>query len=41
MSVESSRTCLVVMYRYVRDTAATAFPEIYALTRSSFERQLD
>jgi peptidoglycan/xylan/chitin deacetylase (PgdA/CDA1 family) len=41
MSVETSRTCLVVMYHYVRDSAATAFPNIRALTPSYFEHQLD
>ena len=34
-------TCLVVMYHYVRDSAATAFPDIRALTPDLFERQLD
>ena len=34
-------TCLVVMYHYVRDSAATRFPGIRALAPSRFERQLD
>ena len=34
-------TCLVVMYHYVRDSAATPFPGIRALAPSLFERQLD
>jgi peptidoglycan/xylan/chitin deacetylase (PgdA/CDA1 family) len=33
--------CLVAMYHYVRDTAATPFPEIRALPPAVFERQLD
>ena len=34
-------TCLVVMYHYVRDSAATAFPDIRALAPDLFDRQLD
>lgn len=34
-------SCLVVMYHYVRDSAATAFPDIRALTSDLFDRQLD
>jgi peptidoglycan/xylan/chitin deacetylase (PgdA/CDA1 family) len=41
MSTGTPRTCLVVMYHYVRDSAATAFPDIRAMTPSFFERQLD
>jgi peptidoglycan/xylan/chitin deacetylase (PgdA/CDA1 family) len=41
MNAEPLRTCLVVMYHYVRDSAATAFPDIRALTPAYFERQLD
>lgn len=37
----SPRTCLVVMYHYVRDSAATAFPDIRALAPALFEQQLD
>jgi len=37
----SGHTCLVVMYHYVRDSAATAFPEIRALAPELFARQLD
>jgi peptidoglycan/xylan/chitin deacetylase (PgdA/CDA1 family) len=33
--------CLVVMYHYVRDSRATAFPEIRALAPDLFRRQLD
>jgi len=36
-----SGSCLAVMYHYVRDTAATAFPAIRALPPDMFERQLD
>ena len=36
-----SGSCLAVMYHYVRDTAATAFPAIRALPPAMFERQLD
>ena len=36
-----SGSCLVVMYHYVRDSAATRFPGIRALTTDRFERQLD
>jgi len=41
MSAGTTRTCLVVMYHYVRDSAATAFPNIRAMTPSFFDRQLD
>ena len=34
-------SCLVVMYHYVRDAAATAFPGIRALSPDTFQRQLD
>ncbi len=34
-------SCLVVMYHYVRETAATPFPDIRALAPSLFDRQLD
>ncbi len=34
-------TCLVVMYHYVRDTAATRFPDIRALAPELFAQQLD
>jgi peptidoglycan/xylan/chitin deacetylase (PgdA/CDA1 family) len=34
-------SCLVVMYHYVRDSAATPFPDIRALVPDLFERQLD
>jgi len=34
-------TCLVVMYHYVRDAAATPFPEIRALPPAAFSQQLD
>lgn len=37
----SDRTCLVVMYHYVRDTTATAFPDIRALAPELFAQQLD
>jgi peptidoglycan/xylan/chitin deacetylase (PgdA/CDA1 family) len=37
----SDRTCLAVMYHYVRDTTATPFPEIRALPPAMFEQQLD
>jgi peptidoglycan/xylan/chitin deacetylase (PgdA/CDA1 family) len=37
----SASTCLVVMYHYVRDSAATAFPAIRALPPALFEQQLD
>jgi peptidoglycan/xylan/chitin deacetylase (PgdA/CDA1 family) len=36
-----SGSCLAVMYHYVRETAATAFPAIRALPPAMFERQLD
>lgn len=35
------QSCMVVMYHYVRDTAATPFPDIRALAPAFFERQLD
>jgi len=35
------RSCLAVMYHYVRDSSATAFPDIRALTPDLFTRQLD
>jgi len=34
-------SCLVVMYHYVRDSAATPFPDIRALAPDLFDRQLD
>jgi peptidoglycan/xylan/chitin deacetylase (PgdA/CDA1 family) len=34
-------SCLIVMYHYVRDAAATAFPAIRALPPAMFEQQLD
>ncbi len=34
-------TCMVVMYHYVRDSAATALPAIRALHPALFEQQLD
>jgi peptidoglycan/xylan/chitin deacetylase (PgdA/CDA1 family) len=37
----SDRSCLVVMYHYVRDTADTPFPAIRALPVDLFSRQLD
>jgi peptidoglycan/xylan/chitin deacetylase (PgdA/CDA1 family) len=37
----SASTCMVVMYHYVRDAAATPFPEIRALSPALFEQQLD
>ncbi|HXH24770.1 MAG TPA: polysaccharide deacetylase family protein [Vicinamibacterales bacterium] len=36
-----THACLVVMYHYVRDSAATPFPEIRALPPALFEQQLD
>lgn len=36
-----SRTCLAVMYHYVRDSVATEFPGIRALAPSLFAQQLD
>ncbi|MGE3274298.1 MAG: polysaccharide deacetylase family protein [Vicinamibacterales bacterium] len=33
--------CLVAMYHYVRDSAATAFPGVNALAVADFDRQLD
>jgi peptidoglycan/xylan/chitin deacetylase (PgdA/CDA1 family) len=37
----STRTCMVVMYHYVRDSASTPFPDIRALAPAFFEQQLD
>ena len=37
----SAGDCLVVMYHYVRDSAATAFPAIRALPPALFGQQLD
>lgn len=37
----SNRTCMAVMYHYVRDSAATAFPHIRALSPAMFGQQLD
>jgi peptidoglycan/xylan/chitin deacetylase (PgdA/CDA1 family) len=37
----SDAGCLVVMYHYVRDSAATEFPAIRALPPNLFEQQLD
>lgn len=37
----SDQSCLVVMYHYVRDSSATAFPGIRALAPDLFARQLD
>ena len=37
----TAATCLVVMYHYVRDTEATAFPAVRALPPAVFEQQLD
>ena len=37
----TGHTCLVVMYHYVRDSAATPFPAIRALPPALFEQQLD
>jgi len=37
----NGRDCLVVMYHYVRDSAATPFPAIRALAPELFEQQLD
>jgi peptidoglycan/xylan/chitin deacetylase (PgdA/CDA1 family) len=34
-------SCLVVMYHYVRDSAASPFPDIRALSPALFEQQLD
>lgn len=34
-------SCLVVMYHYVRESAATGFPAIRALAPATFEQQLD
>jgi peptidoglycan/xylan/chitin deacetylase (PgdA/CDA1 family) len=33
--------CLIAMYHYVRDAAASPFPELRALSPDTFERQLD
>ena len=37
----SARTCLAVMYHYVRDSETTSFPAIRALPPALFEQQLD
>jgi peptidoglycan/xylan/chitin deacetylase (PgdA/CDA1 family) len=37
----TAQGCLAVMYHYVRDSAATAFPAIRALPPAYFEQQLD
>lgn len=37
----SDQTCMVVMYHYVRDSRATAFPQIRALAPDLFAQQLD
>jgi peptidoglycan/xylan/chitin deacetylase (PgdA/CDA1 family) len=37
----TEQNCLVVMYHYVRDSAATPFPQIRALAPHLFVRQLD
>ncbi|HEY6362183.1 MAG TPA: polysaccharide deacetylase family protein [Vicinamibacterales bacterium] len=37
----TSSSCLVVMYHYVRDGEATAFPRIRALPPALFDQQLD
>ncbi|OFW36151.1 MAG: hypothetical protein A3F70_00815 [Acidobacteria bacterium RIFCSPLOWO2_12_FULL_67_14] len=37
----SDRTCLIVMYHYVRDTTATSFPDIRALPPQLLAQQLD
>ena len=37
----TAASCLAVMYHYVRDSAATPFPEIRALPPALFEQQLD
>jgi peptidoglycan/xylan/chitin deacetylase (PgdA/CDA1 family) len=39
--VSANHSCLAVMYHYVRDTAATAFPDIRSLDPVLFARQLD
>jgi peptidoglycan/xylan/chitin deacetylase (PgdA/CDA1 family) len=36
-----THACAVVMYHYVRDVGATAFPRINALAPADFDRQLD
>jgi peptidoglycan/xylan/chitin deacetylase (PgdA/CDA1 family) len=36
-----SNGCLIVMYHYVRDSAATPFPSVRALPPALFEQQLD
>ena len=38
---QGAGSCLVVMYHYVRDVAATPFPGIRALSPDTFARQLD
>jgi peptidoglycan/xylan/chitin deacetylase (PgdA/CDA1 family) len=38
---EAAGSCLVVMYHYVRDSRATPFPDIRALTPDLFRQQLD
>jgi peptidoglycan/xylan/chitin deacetylase (PgdA/CDA1 family) len=37
----SQRSCMVVMYHYVRDSASTPFPQIRALPPTLFAQQLD
>jgi peptidoglycan/xylan/chitin deacetylase (PgdA/CDA1 family) len=37
----TEQSCLVVMYHYVRDSSATAFPNIHALAPELFIRQLE
>ena len=39
--LRGASSCLVVMYHYVRDVAATPFPGIRALSPDAFARQLD
>jgi peptidoglycan/xylan/chitin deacetylase (PgdA/CDA1 family) len=39
--MQPSAPCLAVMYHYVRDSAATAFPDIRALPPALFREQLD
>ena len=34
-------SCLIAMYHYVRNAAASPFPELRALSPATFERQLD
>ena len=38
---DEHQNCLVVMYHYVRDSRATAFPDIRALAPDLFRQQLD